>query len=249
MPVHVVRRASGLPVLAAVTVLSVVGCAADPGKRAPEPAPSSAPPSVSALPPAYRPLTAEQLVAAALPAGAGPDSYGNPVSVRKNVRGSSPEPESSDPACAELFAAAHARHVSRPTPVVAEQTFNWKGGEGGDNGGNSTLASYGATGAQDAFRLVTQGLSTCHSYESQGPGRTYDWTITFGAAPHLGNEAVQFEATAPTESGPLKTRYTVVRTGSVVATFTKRVAGDLDMPAFPPDLIAQQISLLQQAQS
>ncbi|MEU9162702.1 hypothetical protein AB0D29_20815 [Streptomyces sp. NPDC048424] len=52
----------------------------------------------------------------------------------------------------------------------------------------------------------------------------------------------------PSEMGPHVTQYTVVRTGSVIATFTKLSVGGHDVRAFPPALIAQQIALLQQAQ-
>ncbi|MFG2879296.1 hypothetical protein ACGFYU_30560 [Streptomyces sp. NPDC048337] len=254
MPIPVVRRASGLPALAAVAVLAITGCEAAPGKPAPEPSsPVLASESPSASPPpATRPLTAAELVAAALPAEETPDAYGHPVSVRKS-RAGGPKSEPSDPACAQLLAAAHARHVSRPTPVVAEQSFNWRNDLGSSH---STLASYGATGAQDAFRLITEGLSTCRYYESPAPApapapaptMTYKGTVTVGPAPRLGNEAVQFEVTAPTELGLHVTQYTVIRTGSVVATFTRQSTAGLDERAFQPALIAQQISLLQDAQ-
>ncbi|MFD9359065.1 hypothetical protein [Streptomyces sp. NPDC060031] len=240
------RRAFGLPALIAGAALALVGCEVDPGKAASEPAPpelASASPSAPAY--ASRPLTAEQLVAAALPAGRSPDAYGHPVSVRKpGVSGRKSEP--SDPACGRMLAAAHARQPSRPAPAVAEQTFNWRGDI---YGGNSTLASYGNSGAVAAFAEVSEGLSTCRYYEGEGPTTTYKGTVTVDPAPRLGDEAVQFEVTAPTEGGTHVTQYTVVRAGSVVATFTKMSVGGLDVRAFPPALIAQQISLLQQAQS
>ncbi|MFG2986008.1 hypothetical protein ACGFYQ_32980 [Streptomyces sp. NPDC048258] len=246
MPIRVVRRASGLPALALVAALGIVGCGAEPGKPASEPAPpglASASPSASA--PAGRPLTAAQLVAAALPVEESPDAHGHPVSVRE-PRVSSRKSEPSDAACGRLLAAAGARQTSGPAPAVAEQTFNWKGDI---YGGNSTLASYGGSGAQEAFAQVSEGLRTCRYYESQGPATTYKGTVTVDPAPRLGDEAVQFEVTAPSEMGPHVTQYTVVRTGSVVAMFTKLSIGGLDVRAFPPALIAQQISLLQQAQS
>ncbi|MFF3086027.1 hypothetical protein ACFVRB_13420 [Streptomyces nojiriensis] len=251
MPRRVARRASGLPALVAVTALAVAGCGSNPPKPAPAPTPSApAAASPSAAPPSAaasvsRPLTAEQLVAAALPTEEGPDSYGHPVAVREH-RGKDRKSEASDPACARMLEAAHARRPSRPSPVVAEQTFNWKNDI---NGGNSTLASYGNSGAVAVFAEVREGLSACRYFESPGPSTTYKGTVTVDPAPQLGDEAVQFEITAPSEMGPHVTQYTVIRTGSVIATFTKLSVGGHDVRAFPPAMIAQQISLLQQAQS
>ncbi|WP_109783499.1 hypothetical protein [Streptomyces sp. CG 926] len=192
---------------------------------------------------ASRSLTSEQLVAAALPQE-GPDEDRHPVAVRTS-RGGDQEYQVSDPACGQLLAAAHARRPSQPSPAVVDQRFDWKD----DNGGASTLASYGNSGAVAVFAEVREGLSTCRYYESPAPTTTYKGTVTVGPAPRLGDEAVQFEITAPTEGGTHVTRYTVVRTGSVIATFTKLSVGGRDIPAFPPAMIAQQISLLQQAQS
>ncbi|PWK63614.1 hypothetical protein BCL76_11939 [Streptomyces sp. CG 926] len=237
-------RACGVPVLVAVATLAVAGCGAGPGTPAFAPAspePVSASPSVVAS--ASRSLTSEQLVAAALPQE-GPDEDRHPVAVRTS-RGGDQEYQVSDPACGQLLAAAHARRPSQPSPAVVDQRFDWKD----DNGGASTLASYGNSGAVAVFAEVREGLSTCRYYESPAPTTTYKGTVTVGPAPRLGDEAVQFEITAPTEGGTHVTRYTVVRTGSVIATFTKLSVGGRDIPAFPPAMIAQQISLLQQAQS
>ncbi|MFC9296498.1 hypothetical protein ACFTWH_30670 [Streptomyces sp. NPDC057011] len=246
MPIRVARRAPGLPALAAVAALALVGCSPPPVKPAPGPAPASTPPVAPKAPPS-RPLTAEELVAAALPGEAGADTYGNPVSVRKRRAGDR-NSEPSDPACAQMLTAAHARQPSQPAPAVVEQTFNWKND---GNGGNSTLASYGNSGAVAAFAQVREGLNTCRYYEAPAPEpiTTYKGTVTVSPAPQLGDEAVRFEITAPTEMGPHVTQYTVVRTGSVVATFTKLSVGDRDVRDFPPALISQQTSLLQQAQS
>lgn len=249
MPRRVARRTSGLPALVALTTLAVAGCSANPSKPASAPTPSAPAASPSAASPSAaasvsRPLTAEQLVAAALPTEEGPDSYGHPVAVRE-PGGKDRKSEVSDPACARMLEAAHARRPSRPSPVVAVQTFNWKDDV---NGGDSTLASYGNSGAVAVFAEVREGLSACRYFESPGPSTTYEGTVTVDPAPQLGDEAVQFEITAPSEMGPHVTQYTVVRTGSVIATFTKLSVGGRDVRAFPPAMIAQQISLLQQAQ-
>ncbi|MER7468486.1 hypothetical protein [Streptomyces sp. NPDC097981] len=106
-----------------------------------------------------------------------------------------------------------------------EQTFNWKSDP---YGGGSTLASYGNSGAVAAFAQVREGLGTCRYVESPGPAMTYRGTVTVVPAPELGEEAVQFEITAPTEMGPHMTQYTVVRAGSVVATFTNLSVGGLE---------------------
>ncbi|MEU2391648.1 hypothetical protein [Streptomyces sp. NPDC007369] len=247
MSIRVVRLACGPSALMAVAALALVGCEGAAGKPASEPAPPAlvSPPPSAVPAPASRPLTAAQLVAAALPGEESPDAYGHPASVRKPQRGDR-KSGPSHPACGQLLAAAHARQPSRPAPAVVEQVFNWKGQV---NGGDSTLASYGNSGAVAAFAQVREGLSTCRYFESPGAAGTYKGTVTVGAAPRLGDEAVQFEITAPTELGPHVTQYTVVRTGSVVATFTKLSVGGLDVREFPPALIDRQISLLRQAQS
>ncbi|MFJ4781506.1 hypothetical protein [Streptomyces sp. NPDC088762] len=244
MPIRLARRPFGLPALGAVAALTLVGCGTEPGKPASEPT-SAAPAAPAAS--ASRPLTAEQLVAAALPGEESADSYGHPVSVRK-PRTADPKSEPSDPACAQMLAAAHARQPSRPTPAVAVQTFNWKNDV---SGGGSTLASYGNSGAVAAFAQIREGLNTCRYFETPAPAPAmiYRGTVTVAAAPRLGDEAVQFDITAPSEMGAHVTQYTVVRTGRVVATFTKLSVGGLDPHDFPAGLIAQQVSLLQQAQS
>ncbi|MFE7185827.1 hypothetical protein [Streptomyces erythrochromogenes] len=190
-------------------------------------------------------MTAEQLVAAALPTGEMGDSDWHPVAVREPRRGDG-EYEVSDPACGRLLEAAGARRPSQPSPAVVGQTFNWN-----DDiwGGNSTLASYGNSGAVAVFDQVREGLSNCRYYEAPAPRTVYKGTVTAGQAPTLGDEAVQFEITAPSEMGPHVTQYTVVRMGSVIATFTKLSVGDDRVRAFPPAMIAQQIDLLRQAQS
>ncbi|MFB7173091.1 hypothetical protein ACFCYM_20035 [Streptomyces sp. NPDC056254] len=234
-----------MPALVAVATLAVAGCGADPGKPAFEPArpaPVAASVSPSAAASASRPLTAEQLVAAALPQES-PDADRHPVSVRE-PQVVDWKDQTSDPACRQLLAAAHARRPSQPAPAVVDQTFNREN----DNGGRSTLASYGNSGAVAVFEEVREGLSTCRYYESPAPTTPYKGTVTVDTAPKLGDEAVQFEITAPTEVGPHVTQYTVIRTGSVVATFTKLSVGGRDIRAFPPSMIAQQVSLLQQAQ-
>ncbi|MFF4423033.1 hypothetical protein ACFY04_20015 [Streptomyces sp. NPDC001549] len=239
MPVRVALRASGPSALIAVAALAVVGCGADPREPASGPASPSAPASMS------RPLTVEELVSATLPGKESPDAYAHPVIVRE-PRARDRKSEVSDPACGRLLEAAHGRRPSRPDPAVVEQMFNWKDDI---NGAHSTLASYGNSGAVAAFAQISEGLSTCRYYESPGPTTIYKGTVTAGPAPRLGDEAVRFEITAPSEMGPHVTQYTVVRTGSVIATFTKQSVGGHDVRAFPPALIAQQISLLQRAQS
>ncbi|WP_141743733.1 hypothetical protein [Streptomyces agglomeratus] len=239
MPIHAVRRVFGLPALVAVDALAVVGCGADPGR--PASAPAAASPSAPA--PAGRPLTAEQLVAAALPGEESPDAYGHPVFERKS-RVNDPRFQPSDPACGPTLAAARAWQNSSPAPAVAQQTFNWKGDI---YGGMSILASYRGIGAKEAFAQVSEGLKTCRYYEIAAT--RYKGTVTVAPAPRHGDEAVQFEVTAPTDLGPHVNQFTVVRVGSVVVTFTKLSVGGHVVRAFPPALIDQQVSLLQQAQN
>ncbi|MCX5181094.1 hypothetical protein OHA12_37100, partial [Streptomyces virginiae] len=132
MPIRFALRASGVPAFVAVATLAVAGCGAGPGKPAAElatPEPASASASPSAVASASRPLTAEQLVAAALPQES-PDGDWHPVSLRKPQVGDR-EDQVSDPACGQLLAAAHARRPSQPAPAVVDQTFNWKDDNGG----------------------------------------------------------------------------------------------------------------------
>ncbi|MFF9982559.1 hypothetical protein [Streptomyces erythrochromogenes] len=246
MTAPVARRTCGLPVLVAFAALGLAGCGAVSAEPAALPAPASSPPPPSApKAPPSRTMTAEQLVAAALPTGEMGDSDWHPVAVRELRRGDRGY-EVSDPACGRLLEAADARRPSEPSPSVVDQAFEW---EGDLWGGSSTLASYGNSGAVAVFEQVSEGLSNCRYYEAPGPASMYKGTVTAGRAPTLGDEAVQFEITAPSEMGPHVTQYTVVRMGSVIATFTKLSVGDDTVRAFPPALVAQQIALLRQAQS
>ncbi|MEJ8643935.1 hypothetical protein WKI68_26300 [Streptomyces sp. MS1.HAVA.3] len=256
------RQADGLPlVLAAVAVaLAAVGCTAGSGAPAGPAgsgagAPSaSASASVSGAPwasasaaaavVAGRWLTAEEVVAAAVPDAEVPDSYTNPVSIRKFRK---PDPRfkpPSDLACGRVLDAAYARMNVNTAPTVAEQTFNWKDDA---YGSSAFLVSYKESSAQIVFTLLRDGLTTCRYYEQEGPSGIQKNTVTTAPAPPLGDEAVQFEISTPTETGRHVTQYTVVRTGHCVATFTKSSDGRVGQ-AFPPAVIARQTTLLEEAQ-
>ncbi|MFI1284629.1 hypothetical protein ACH4U5_28445 [Streptomyces sp. NPDC020858] len=259
------RQAVGLPlVLAAVTVTlaAVVGCAAGSGASAGAGGPGAGAPASSALvsggPSASasasgsaaaavvtgRWLTAGQVVAAAVPDAEVPGSYTNPVGIRKFRK---PDPRfkpPSDLACGRVLDAAHAEMNVNTAPAVAEQTFNWKDDA---YGSSSFLVSYKGSAAQIVFTLLRDGLTTCRYYEQEGPSGIQKNTVTTAPAPPLGDEAVQFEISTPTETGRHATQYTVVRTGHCVATFTKSSDGRVGQ-AFPPAVIARQITLLEEAQ-
>ncbi|MFD7554606.1 hypothetical protein ACFV9E_08735 [Streptomyces sp. NPDC059835] len=183
-------------------------------------------------------------MAAALPDTGIPDSYSSPVALRGSKRVNPGIKPSSEPACDRLFDAANARQKLHPTPTVAEQMFNWKDDA---YGSGSVLASYEGSGAAETFAQVRDSLSACRYYEQEGPAGLFKGTVTVAPMPQVGDEAVQFEVTAPTEMGSHVTQYTVVRAGKAIATFKKASDGQTGR-AFPPALIAQQIALLQQAQ-
>lgn len=240
MRTHRPRRTARLLALAAAAALTVVGCTSEPGT----PASTSGSMMASPSAPAGLWLTAQQLMAATLPDADVPNSHGNPVVLRRPKKADPRIKPPSDPACGRLFDATNARQPVTPAATVADQTFNWKGDF---YGSGSVLASYEGSGAQEAFTQVRDSLSACRSYEQEGPAGPYKATVTAAPAPRLGDEAVQYEITIPTEAGPHVTQYTVVRTGKAVATFRKASDGQ-EGRAFPPAVIAQQITLLQQAQ-
>ncbi|MFE5732864.1 hypothetical protein ACFQ7A_18405 [Streptomyces sp. NPDC056528] len=182
------------------------------------------------------------MVAAALPDEVVSGSYANPVSVLG--RGDdAPEVEPpSEPACVPFLDALGARSA----PCAAGQTFNWKGDV---YGGETVLASYEGTGAQEAFAAVREGLKTCRYYEQQGRAGLYRGTVALGAAPGVGDESARFEISAPSEEGPHVTEYTVVRVGNTVATFSKLSVAGHTVRSFPDGLIAKQADRLRQAQN
>ncbi|MFF5633608.1 hypothetical protein [Streptomyces sp. NPDC012825] len=221
-------------------VLGAADCAAEPSAPA-SPAAGAATTATPAPEEAVRRLTPEQLVAAALTAEAVSGSYANPVSVLE--RGDDdPEVEPpSEPACVPSLDALGARSA----PGAAGQTFNWKGDV---YGGETVLASYEGTGAQEAFAAVGEGLKTCRYYE-QGRAGLYKGAVTLGAAPGVGDESARFEISAPSEAGPHVTEYTVVRVGNTVAAFSKLSVAGHTVRSFPDGLIAKQADRLRQAQN
>ncbi|WP_405861673.1 hypothetical protein OG361_39990 [Streptomyces sp. NBC_00090] len=225
-------------VLAVSAVLTASGCAADPQPSVSSSASSSAPARVA------RQLTAEELVEAALPVDAVLNLIGNPASVFQ------PTPDDTKvqytagpPACRQMLDAADGRQT--PVPAAAIQQFDWKDD---GYGGTSVLTSYQGSGAKETFAKVREGLKTCRYFERQGPAGLYKATVTVHPAPRFGDEAVRFEITAPVKLGAHVTEWTVVRTGSTVATFTKLSVAGHDVRAFPPALITEQITRLQTAQ-
>ncbi len=171
-------------------------------------------------------------------------SYGNPVAIRRPAK---PDPRfkpPSDLACGRVLDASYAEMNVNTAPTVAEQTFNWKDDAFGSR---AVLASYKDSKAQIVFGLLRDDLTTCRYYEQEGPSGIQKNTVTAMPAPPLGDEAVQFEISMPTETGRHVIQYTVVRTGQCVATFTKSSDGRVGQ-AFPPAVIARQITLLEEAQ-
>ncbi|MFH9727839.1 hypothetical protein ACH4M4_33465 [Streptomyces sp. NPDC017254] len=110
------------------------------------------------------------------------------------------------------------------------------------------LTSYQGSGAEEAFAKVREDLKTCRYFERQGPAGLYKATVAVRPAPRFGDEAVRFEITAPVKLGAHVTEWTVVRAGSTVVSFTKLSIAGHDVREFPPALIAEQVTRLQDAQ-
>ncbi|MFF0561322.1 hypothetical protein [Streptomyces sp. NPDC004266] len=255
------RRSSGFLVLAAAVVLSASACAAEAqpsmpasasgpsappvASQSPIPASASEPGAVSS-PAVARParrLTAEELVEAALPVGTVPDLIGEPASVFHTGADGAEVKFLSGSTCREMLDAAEGEQT--PAPAKAFQLFRWKGDV---YGGSSLLASYEGSSAKEVFAKVREGLKTCRHFERQSPAGRYKATVSVLSAPRLGDEAVRFELAAPVELGPSVIEYTVVRVGSTVARFSKLSIAGRDVRAFPPVLIAEQVTRLQRAQ-
>ncbi|MEU0028695.1 hypothetical protein [Streptomyces sp. NPDC006335] len=163
-----------------------------------------------------------------------------PVLDREPETDRSTLPPVSDPACEQVLDIADADGASS----AVHQTFNWK-----DNifPGGSTLASYKGTEAQAAFNRLGEGLKACRTFTGTGYTGKYRSELAVESSPRVGDEAVRYSLTSPTNDGSVRhDDHVVVRVGSVIAVFS---AMEIDKrAAFPPDLIAKQVERLQNAQ-
>ncbi|AZM60913.1 hypothetical protein DMA10_18390 [Streptomyces sp. WAC 01420] len=149
-------------------------------------------------------------------------------------------PPVSDPACQTMLDIRNGRHAS----TVVHQVFNWKGDIWG---GGSTLAAYEDGKAQQAFAKLKHALGSCRSYEGTGWVGKFKATLTMEQAPDVGDEAVRFRETIPTDDPRDRIeQITLVRAGNTIVTFTKLNVGE--SASFPADLVSRQVERLQDAQ-
>jgi hypothetical protein len=150
-------------------------------------------------------------------------------------------PPASDAACQRALDVLGSETAS----ATVIQTFNWK--ENVDGGG-STLASYGGTKAQDAFRKLQESLKTCKSYTGVGWAGKFQAKIAVERAPDVGDEAISFHQTMPGPDG-IKLRdehHVFVRVGNTTASFLELNLGQ--KAEFPLDLAKKQVGRLSHAQ-
>nr|WSY53440.1 hypothetical protein OG999_27145 [Streptomyces sp. NBC_00886] len=189
-----------------------------------------------------RPLTTAQLTALAFQEGEVPQAREGTMAVQE------PQPESteassppvSDPACQTVLEVSNAKgaysHIG--------QIFNWKNDIWP---GTSTLASYEGAKARTSFDRLRDGLKSCRSFSGIDYVGTYRAKLIPANAPRVGDEAVRYRITTPVEDDRIRDeQYTVVRVGSVIATFTMLDVGGSS--SFPSDLINKQVERLRAAQ-
>ncbi|MFE2326041.1 hypothetical protein ACFXD5_19300 [Streptomyces sp. NPDC059385] len=214
--------------------------------------PLPATPGSSAAPtPPPRPIDANDLLAATLPNGeiepAG--SAGTKVYERD------PEwaPQSiSDPDCALIMDPY--REGTRPTSVL--QTFSSK-----DNvewTASTKLTAHpspaAATKEFDRFRQAVQGCRDFHfRNKASGNGSGTRVTLTTVQAPGQGDEAIAFNLTLWLDVSDINPdvkeirttrKYTMVRTGSVIADFSLSPSDSVETMQFPSELMTRQVQRL-----
>ncbi|MEU4064110.1 hypothetical protein AB0F25_17035 [Streptomyces wedmorensis] len=187
------------------------------------------------------PLTKEQLKLLAFKDGEVPQAHSAPVQDPGPKSGQKRFPPVSDASCQRALDVLGSETAS----AFVFQIFNWK-----ENimGGDSTLASYEGTKAQDAFRQLQESLRTCKSFTGVGWTGKYKAKITVEQAPDVGDEALSFHLTMPLpDGGGLRDEHHVfVRTGNVTASFQEL---NVDRKAeFPLDLVKKQVDRLASAQ-
>ncbi|MEU0989221.1 hypothetical protein [Streptomyces sp. NPDC005953] len=219
----------------AMGALALSGCSTTERTRLAA-SPTAITPTRSSIPP----LTAEQLKALAFTESDVPQAHSVPVQhpAPQQVPGN---PPLSDASCQRLYDVINAKHAS----ASVFQIFNWK-----ENvmGGDSRIASYEGTKAQEAFRQLQKALKTCKTFTGSGYTGKFTATITVEKAPDLGDEALSFHLTMPLTDGyGLRDEHHVfIRTGTITASFQELTVGR--KAQFPLDLIQKQIDRLRSAQ-
>ncbi|MFI8305402.1 hypothetical protein ACIF80_18540 [Streptomyces sp. NPDC085927] len=127
--------------------------------------------------------------------------------------------------------------------VVVEQVINWKGGI---HPGGVTLASYDDGEAERLFAELKRAAGSCHTYQGDGWTGAYTSTMKTQKAPEAGDEAVQFREYSTVELGKRDELFIVVRTGSIIATYTSLDVGRT--PTFPTEPIIKQAERMRDAQ-
>lgn len=220
----------------AAGALAMSGCS-DAGAGHPTASPPATAPSGAPVPP----LTVEQLKALTFKGSEVPQAHSAPVRVPVPRSKQKTFPPASDAVCQRALDVLGSETAS----ATVIQTFNWK--ENVDGGG-STLASYGGTKAQDAFRKLQDSLKTCKSYTGVGWVGKFHAKIIVERAPDVGDEAISFHQTVPGPDG-IKLRdehHVFVRVGNTTASFLELNSGQ--KAEFPLDLVKKQVDRLSAAQ-
>ncbi|MFF7237218.1 hypothetical protein [Streptomyces collinus] len=128
-------------------------------------------------------------------------------------------------------------------PAVVKQAINWK-----DDiyPGEVTLASYGDGEAERLFEKLKRAAGSCHTYQGDGWTGAYTSTMKVQKAPEAGDEAVQLREYSTVDLGRRDELFIVVRTGSVIATYTSLDIGRT--PTFPTEPIIKQAERIGDAQ-
>ncbi|WP_318212204.1 hypothetical protein [Streptomyces sp. SJL17-1] len=187
------------------------------------------------------PLTAGQLKALALKGSEVPQEHSVPVQDPVVRSGQKTFPPVSDASCQRALDVLGSETAS----AHVFQIFNWK-----ENimGGDSTLASYEGTKAQDAFRQLQESLKTCTPFTGVGWVGKFNAEITVEQAPDVGDAALSFHLTMPLpDGGGLRDEHHVfVRTGNLTVSFQELNVGR--KAQFPVGLVKKQVDRLSSAQ-
>ncbi|MFD5497837.1 hypothetical protein ACFWH4_34330 [Streptomyces sp. NPDC127091] len=162
-----------------------------------------------------------------------------PVQDRSDPAGHPSFKPVSDPDCQTVHDIRYATTAS----AVVKQVINWK-----DRvyPGGVTLASYDEGEAERFFAELKRAVGSCHTYQGDGWTGAHTSTMKAQKAPEAGDEAVQFREYSTVELGERDELFIVVRTGSVIATYTSLDIGRT--PAFPTEPIIKQAERTRDAQ-
>lgn len=141
-------------------------------------------------------------------------------------------------------------------PAVVDQVINWSNSL---FTGSVTLASYQDGEAARLFTDLKRAVGSCGAYRGDTWGGAYGSTMKAEKALVAGDEAVQFrehitmdivaEDGKGTEVMETEALFIVVRTGSVIATYSSLEAGPTANAVFPTEPIIKQAGRLRAAQN